>query len=475
MNVMIGRGARVPQPCAISVAIALAFCNGAFADEVPGYQRADDTRLEQLVQQVERQERLLSEQQARIDAQSEQLRQTRAELEQVLARQRADARMLQLRGAGAAGAGSGQEDTGAGDSGTGDSGAGDSGAGDSGAAGDAGTAPASTAAQATDAPTANETAGQAPESASRPPPVAPLEDVQSALTPRGKWVLEPSLEFATATNDRVALIGLTLPPAVTIGLIDVRKVSREFFLAALSARYGLTSRMELEVKLPYVYRSDSTTARPLANQSATDSVFDNSGSGLGDIELGMRYQLNVGSATRPFYIASLRLKSTTGTGPFEVETYNPLAGATLQRELPTGTGFWALQPGITALLASDPAVFFGTLSYTWNIADDVDERDVSGNRVGRYDPGDAFNFNFGIGLALNERSSFSVGYDHSVVFKDKLEGDTVPLSQRFHVGRLLFGYSYQLTRRANFNLTLGAGITDDAPDVTLTARLPIVF
>lgn len=412
--------------------------------------------LDDLIRRVERQERLLQEQQARIDEQARQLRRTREELARAMAAQRADQQVLQMRGAGAPGAGGGSTAT---------------------------TLPdASHAAQGTvvaqagnGEQTPDTTAGQAPESASRPPPVAPLEDAQSALTPRGKWVLEPSLEFATSSNDRVALVGLTIIPGLTVGLIDVRRVNREFYLAALSARYGLTNRMEVEVKVPYVYRSDSTTARPLATQSASDSVFNNDGSGVGDVELGLRYQLNVGSATRPFYVASLRLKTTTGKGPFEVDTYNPIPGAILQRELPTGTGFYALQPALTALLPSDPAVFFGTISYTWNIKDDVDERDISGNRIGDYDPGDAFNFNFGLGLALNERSSFSVGYEHNVVFKDKLNGETVPLAQRFHIGRILFGYSYQLSRRANFNLTLGAGITDEAPDVTLTARLPVMF
>jgi len=455
MDGMTGRRRHGWKLRAVALAAALHGAPAALAQQAAEASEQADERVDRLVRDVERQERLLREQQSRIDEYARLLQDTRAELEAVLAGQRLGARDMQLRGAGAPGAGSGEAQAVA--------------------QAEAGAASPDAVRDAGQANEATPTAGQAPESASRPPPVAPLEEAQSALTPRGKWVVEPSLEFATATNDRVALIGLTLPPAVTIGLIDVRKVTREFFLAAVSARYGLTPRMEVELKLPYVYRSESTTARPLANQSATDSVFDTSGSGLGDVELGMRYQLNVGSATRPFYIASLRLKTTTGKGPFEVETYNPLAGATLQRNLPTGTGFYALQPGITALLASDPAVFFGTLSYTWNIADTVDERDSNGNRVGRYDPGDAFNFNFGIGLALNERASFSVGYDHSMVFKDRIEGETVPLSQRFHVGRLLFGYSYQLTRKASFNLTLGAGITEDAPDVTLTARLPIMF
>ncbi len=449
-----GRGkTRLRVPVLMMVA-ALAHVGAASAQEA-----APAPTLDDLAKLVERQERLLREQELRLDEQARELQRTKEELERALAAQRAELEMLQMRGGGAAGTGAG------------------GGAAPVQSSADAVSAPV--VAQAEQAPAPAQapatTAGQAPESASRPPPVAPLEDVQSALTPRGKWVLEPSLEFATASNDRVALVGFTFPPALTIGLIDVRRVNREFYLAALAARYGLTRRMEVEVKVPWVYRSDSTTARPLATPSATDSIFDNDGSGIGDVELGLRYQLNVGSPTKPFYVASLRLKTTTGKGPFEVDTYNPLPGATLQSELPTGTGFYALQPALTALLPSDPAVFFGTLSYTWNIKDDVDERDASGNRIGEYDPGDAFNFNFGVGLALNERSSFSVGYEHNVVFKDRLNGEDVPLAQRFHIGRILFGYSYQLTRRANFNLTLGAGITDDAPDVTITARLPIMF
>jgi hypothetical protein len=48
-------------------------------------------------------------------------------------------------------------------------------------------------------------------------------------------------------------------------------------------------------------------------------------------------------------------------------------------------------------------------------------------------------------------------------------------AQRFHVGRMLFGYSYQLTKRTNFNVTVGAGLTEEAPDLTITLRLPVMF
>jgi hypothetical protein len=80
-----------------------------------------------------------------------------------------------------------------------------------------------------------------------------------------------------------------------------------------------------------------------------------------------------------------------------------------------------------------------------------------------------------MGLSLNERASFSVGYEHDVFFKDKQNGQYVVNAQTEHLGTLLVGYSYRLTKNASFNLTLGAGLTDAAPDISITARLPITF
>ena len=34
-------------------------------------------------------------------------------------------------------------------------------------------------------------------------------------------------------------------------------------------------------------------------------------------------------------------------------------------------------------------------------------------------PGGIFGFNFGMGLGLNEKSSFSIGYDHASVGRDR--------------------------------------------------------
>lgn len=305
--------------------------------------------------------------------------------------------------------------------------------------------------------------GQPPDT-SRPPEVPALVDIRGVLTPRGTFIFEPSLQYSHSSNNRVALVGFTIIPAITIGLIDVRRVSRDTFIGAVAARYGVTNRFEVEAKVPYVYRNETTISRPFSQPSAADSAFEASGDGLGDIELAARYQINQPGPDRPYYVGGLRVKTRTGRDAFEVET-DPTSG--LQRRLPTGSGFYGVQPSLTAILPSDPAVFFGNLSYLWNI-----ERNIGGN-FGKVDPGDAIGFTLGMGLALNEKASFSIAYDHSTVGRTKLNGVAIPTTARTQLGSLLFGTSYRLGSKSTMNFTLGVGVTQDAPDVQLTFRLPM--
>ncbi|THF63379.1 acetate kinase [Pseudothauera rhizosphaerae] len=323
--------------------------------------------------------------------------------------------------------------------------------------------------------------GQAPEQPadSRPPEVAPIFEQPGVLTPRGKWIVEPSLQYSYSSSNRIALIGYTIIPAILIGLIDVREVKSNSFVAALTVRRGITNRLELEAKVPWVYRSDDTISREVFTGSADERVFDTTGSGLGDVEVTGRYQLNDGGVDSPYYIASLRLKTRTGKDPFEVKTVF-VPGAReggMQTEMPTGSGFYTLTPGLTVLIPSDPAVFFGGVSYQHSFKrGNVKTRREGGSvLVGDVKPGPTFGFNFGMGLALNERSSFSIGYDHLSVGKVEVDGNTAPGSVRVQLGTLLLGYSYRTANGQTLNLSLGAGLTTDTPDLQLTLRMPLTL
>lgn len=321
----------------------------------------------------------------------------------------------------------------------------------------------------------------APQATTKPPAVAPIFEAPGVLTPRGRYVLEPSVNYAYASSNRVALVGYTIIPALLIGLIDVREVKRNTVTAALTGRLGITNRFEIEAKVPYVYRSDSAISRRIASpDNITEGLFQSNGEGLGDVELTGRYQLNAGGADKPYYVASLRVKSRTGKDPFEVITATAVPGGLtnqLQRSLPTGSGFYTLQPGLTVLYPTDPGVFFGGVSYQHNI-----ERknlslktDEGPQAVGDIQPGGVIGFNFGLGLALNERSSFSIGYDHSSIGRTKQNGQNLPESVRTQIGSLLLGYSQRLSNATTLNLSVGVGVTRDSPDVQITLRLPMTF
>ncbi len=309
--------------------------------------------------------------------------------------------------------------------------------------------------------------GEAPPQPAQPAAPARIFDEPTALTPHGKFVFEPSYQFVHSTDNRVALVGFSVIPAITIGLIDVRRVSRDIHTLALTGRYGVTSRFEVEAKVPWVHASSNTQTRALATPSFTDETFDASGSGLGDVELAARYQFNAFRGDNAVYIGHLRYKSRTGTGVFEV----PIDETGLQTELPTGSGFDGLQTGVTFLYPSDPAVFFGGAAYTYNFARDV------GHGFGRVRPGSVVDLNAGMGLALNERASFSIGYQHSIVGsmqqRDPEEvARVLARTGRLQLGTMRFGLGYRLTPKTNLNVSLGVGVTDDTPDFELTVRFP---
>jgi hypothetical protein len=316
------------------------------------------------------------------------------------------------------------------------------------------------------------------------PEVAPIFDQPGILTPRGKYVIEPSLQYAYASNNRVALVGYTVIPALLIGLIDVREVKRNILTAAVAGRWGVTNRFELEAKIPYVYRSDSTISRELFTGSANERVFDTSGRSIGDVELAARYQLNDGKGNWPYMIGSLRFKTRTGKDPFEVVTdcitrcIGNTTGTGLPLDLPTGSGFYSLQTGLTWLLPTDPAVFFGSFTYTHNFSrDNLSRLVLNGERefIGSVKPGNVFGVNFGMGLALNERSSFSVGVELNSIGKTKQNGLPVVTSVRTQLASLNLGYSYRLSDKTAVNVSVGAGLTRDTPDLTLTVRVPMSF
>ena len=297
--------------------------------------------------------------------------------------------------------------------------------------------------------------------------VAAVPEGQGVLTRKGELFFEPSFEYTRSSTNRLVFRGIELIPGIQIGLIEATDADRDTLVGTASLRYGISDRLEAEVRLPYLYRNDRIEVVQQRDEGIVRSIALRQ-DGIGDAEFSLRYQFNRPVGQKPIFVGSLRVKSDTGKGPFDIG-YDEFGVAT---GLATGSGFWAVQPGVNFLMPSDPAVIYGGAAYLYHIPRDVNKM-VGDVRIGRVDPGDAVSANIGFGFALNPRFSFSLGYRHNYIFPTKTEiGDTRQKSNYIHVGSLNFGMSYRLTQRDVINLGFEIGVTEDAPDVSITLRMP---
>lgn len=291
------------------------------------------------------------------------------------------------------------------------------------------------------------------------------------LTRQGVLVIEPGIEYGHTDINRFVVGGVAILDTVLVGSIEASKADRDSATASLGLRYGLTDRIEAELRIPYMYRNDRTT-NTVISTNAVDSTTSLDSHGLGDIEGALHWQVNDGAEGWPFLVANLRAKSNTGTGPFDVARNE----RGIERELATGSGFWGFEPSLTVIAPTDPAVFYANLGYLWNVKNDVN-KSVSQNRVVQeVDPGDAIRLGFGMGLSLNEKVSFSVGYQHDWIWGTETRfRDGIFTSEDLSVGSLTLGANWQMTDNAALNVSVGIGVTSDAPDVRLMARVPIAI
>lgn len=303
------------------------------------------------------------------------------------------------------------------------------------------------------------------EDRTEPPQVAAVPN-NGVLLQKGKAVFEPSFEYSRSSALNVAVEGFTIVPALNIGSFAISEVDRDTLVASMTGRVGIGKNTEIEVRVPYLYRNDSTLGRDVGAGATVDSLTDIEGDNLGDIEFAIRHQLTHGENNWPFLIAGLRFKTRTGEDPFEVPT-NPATGN--QQELPTGSGFFALQPTISAIIPSDPVVLYGSLGYLYNM-----KRTVGGT-FGEIDPGDSISLGFGMGFSVNEKTSFSLGYSHNYVMESKQNGQRISNSDDLHVGSFSTGFAHRLNDKTSFNMNVQAGLTDDAPDLRLIFRVPMAF
>ncbi|WLE62668.1 hypothetical protein GIY62_19920 [Burkholderia plantarii] len=283
---------------------------------------------------------------------------------------------------------------------------------------------------------------------------------------------------------QLQLSGFLALDAIFLGNLNLGQTKSHQLTSDVDVRYGLTSRINVDVDVPYVYRTSSFIVGGAGGAASTLSDASGTSHALGDVNFGLYYQFVKETQNLPDIVGSLRVKAPTGTSPFGIKlrqidpnNTNLVAPDTL----PTGTGFWSITAGVSALKTYDPVVLFGSLSYTYNVARSFS--DIS-SVVGQTQPakvklGDIVQIGGGVALAFSERDSASIAYTLAIEPQTKTQapGDVwqkVPGSQTT-ASTLNFGLNHVFNKHLTMNASVSVGLTPDAPNFVVGVRFPYTF
>lgn len=296
-----------------------------------------------------------------------------------------------------------------------------------------------------------------------------LVEVGGVLLPPGTLQMEPILDYSRISRDRVAVNGFTIFDAIVIGTIQVDNLERDILTAGLNMRYGVASRLQADLYVPYVYRHDSEI---LQAGTSTATERDIEGYGIGDIEAGISWQASTGRGGIPATVVRVRGRFPTGESAFDipVEDADPAApGSQLRlKRSPTGSGFYGVGPSATFLWRADPAVLFAGGGYTFNLEKD------QGAPFGEIDPGDTIEWFAGVNLALSEQIALNLSFRNQITGTTK-QGGVEAIGSDANDARVSLGTSIGIGPTSTLVVTTGIGLTDEAPDFSFTVSLPINF
>ncbi|KTC24824.1 hypothetical protein AO392_11200 [Pseudomonas putida] len=316
--------------------------------------------------------------------------------------------------------------------------------------------------------------------------VSNLYDEASGFFGGGKFSVETGITYARYDTRQLILNGFLALDSIFLGNINLDRIKADNWTLDLTARYNLDQRWQFDINAPIVYRESTYQSGGAGNnaQGVTEQTVTRDPT-LGDVNFGVAYKFLDESENSPDAVLTLRVKAPTGKDPFGIKLIQDPNNDSLAypEDLPTGNGVWSISPGISLVKTFDPAVLFGSLSYTHTLEESFsDVSSTSGVKVpGKVKLGDSFQIGAGIAFALNEKMSMSFSVSDLIARKSKIKsaetGDSwtsVPSSDAnaayFNVG---------MTLAATDNLTivpnLSIGLTDDAPDFTFSLKFPYYF
>ena len=298
---------------------------------------------------------------------------------------------------------------------------------------------------------------------------------------------ESGFNYSRFSGASLQISGFLALDSIALGEISIDEVNADVFTTDFTARFGLTRRLQVDVNAPFLYRRTNYQSGGAGADAQALTEADRTGQNWGDISFGLAWRVMPESFRRPDIVINVRGKAPTGMHPFGIkleEIEGSEGNLKIPTRLSTGTGAWAISGGLSVLKTIDPLVVYASANYFHNFPahfDDLTEVPVQPGAVvsGSAQFGDAIQLGAGIAFALNDKSSLSTSFTHRMVSRSRLKTDgldwrTVTGSQA-NVGVLNLGATFSLTDNLAILTNVGIGMTQDAPDMNFSIRLPLRF
>ncbi|MEX5595628.1 hypothetical protein [Pseudomonas orientalis] len=314
--------------------------------------------------------------------------------------------------------------------------------------------------------------------------VSNLYNEASGFFGNGKFSVETGITYARYDARQLTLNGFLALDSIFLGNINLDRIKSDSWTLDLTGRYNLDNRWQFDLNVPVVYRESTYQSGGAGNDAtATSEASVTRDPTIGDVNVGVAYKFLDETPTLPDAVVSVRVKAPTGKEPFGIKLVRQPSNDNLYlpESLPTGNGVWSVTPGISLVKTFDPAVLFGSLSYTHNFEDSFDDISSQVNQKvgGKVRLGDSFQFGVGVAFALNEKMSMSFSVSDLVQRKSKLKPDGGDWQSVVSSDANAGYFNVGMTIAASDNLTivpnLAIGMTDDAPDFTFSLKFPYYF
>ncbi|CRM69088.1 hypothetical protein IFR08_06985 [Pseudomonas fluorescens] len=314
--------------------------------------------------------------------------------------------------------------------------------------------------------------------------VSNLYNEASGFFGNGKFSVETGITYARYDARQLTLNGFLALDSIFLGNINLDRIKSDSWTLDLTGRYNVDNRWQFDLNVPVVYRESTYQSGGAGNDAtATSEASVTRDPTIGDVNFGVAYKFLDETPTLPDAVVSVRVKAPTGKEPFGIKLVKQPNNDNLYlpESLPTGNGVWSVTPGISLVKTFDPAVLFGSLSYTHNFEDSFDDisSEVNQKVGGKVRLGDSFQFGVGVAFALNEKMSMSFSVSDLVQRKSKLKPDGGDWQSVVSSDANAGYFNVGMTIAASDNLTivpnLAIGMTDDAPDFTFSLKFPYYF